>query len=96
VQPPVSLGAEEIWPPGRVAPVLRVSGFLGCEPQLLSYRLPVKVYVLRANLNRLFYKQSSVKLASSRVKPADNRSSIGRNERDGIAVRRRVIIKMQR
>src|ERR1700730_16411597 len=25
-------------------------GFFGCEPQLLSYRLPVKVYVLRADL----------------------------------------------
>jgi len=31
-----------------------------------------------------------------RVNPADNRAGIGRNERDGIAVRRRVIRKMQR
>ena len=36
------------------------------------------------------------RLASSRGKPADNRSGIGVNEREGIAVRRRVSIKMPR
>ena len=35
---------------GRSEPVLGTSGSLGFEPQLLSYRLPVKVYVLRVDL----------------------------------------------
>jgi hypothetical protein len=39
---------------------------------------------------------SSVKLASSRGKPVDNRSGIGLNEREGIAVRRKVSIKINR
>jgi len=34
--------------------------------------------------------------ALARVNPAGNRSGIGPNERDGIAIRRRVILKMQR
>ena len=38
---------------------------------------------------------SSVKLASSRVKPGGNRSGIGLNDREGIGVGCRVHIKMQ-
>ncbi len=35
---------------GRSEPVLGTSGLLGFEPQLLSYRLSVKVRMLRADL----------------------------------------------
>ena len=38
---------------------------------------------------------AAVRLASSRGKPADNRSGIGINERHGIAVRRKVSNKIQ-
>jgi hypothetical protein len=39
---------------------------------------------------------SSVKLASSRGKPVESLSGIGLNEREGIAVRRKVSIKIYR
>jgi len=47
---------------GRVEPVLRVSGFLGFEPQLLSDGLPVKIDVVRANLIALNLSEGSPRI----------------------------------